>query len=174
MPAARLLRRIPHTPDDLVSLVSDVARYPDFIDLISNVRVGQTKTFSPDHTQFEADAVISYKFLNETFRSRVNVHPQSRRIMVEKPDKSGAVKSLSNSWIFHELSDGSTLVEFYVDVRLKAFPLEMLIRDKFDKASTYIMKRFEQRADVLFTRLPETPLDMTAETARLGLRQVSV
>lgn len=174
MPAAKLLRHARFRPEDLLAMVADVAKYPEFIDLISQTRIGKKTQLSPQCEQFEADAVISFKFLNETFRSHVDVDREKMRVSVKKPDKAGALKSLSNKWVFHELADGSTLIEFEVDVRLKAMPLEFLLRDKFDKTSLYVIKMFESRAEAIFEKLPETKLDLNAEAARLGLGRVQV
>lgn len=174
MPAAKLLRHARFRPEDLLAMVADVAKYPDFIDLISQTRVGKKVEVSPYREQFEADAVISFKFLNETFRSHVDVDREHMKVTVQKPDKAGALKSLSNKWVFHELSDGTTLIEFEVDVRLKAMPLEFLLRDKFDKTSLYVIKMFETRAEAIFEKLPETTLDIKSEAARLGLGRLQV
>lgn len=152
-------------------MVADVARYPDFIPLISATRIQNLKEVTPAHRQFEADAVVRYKLLSETFRSIVNVQTDISRIEVKKPNRAGAVKSLSNSWEFHALGDGSTLVEFKVTVSLQNFVLNRLVREKFDKASGYIMGLFEARADTLFEGVKLETLDMQAEYARLGLSQ---
>lgn len=174
MPAAKLLRHARFRPEDLLSMVADVGKYPEFIDLISQTRVSKKVQLSPQHEQFEADAVVSFKFLNETFRSHVDVDHENMKVSVQKPDKAGALKSLSNRWVFHELSDGTTLIEFEVDVRLKAMPLEFLLRDKFDKTSLYVIKMFESRAEAIFEKLPETQLDLNAEALRLGLGRLQV
>jgi len=174
MPAAKLTRHARFRPHDLLDMVADVGKYPEFIDLISQTRIGKKTELGAGRERFEADAVISFKFLNETFRSLVDVDRNAMRVSVKKPDKAGALKSLSNLWIFHELSDGSTLIEFEVDVRLKALPLEFLLRDKFDKTSLYMIKKFEKRAEAIFEKLPETQLDLQAEVRRLGLGALQV
>lgn len=169
MPAASLLQRVRHRPEDIMTLVADVEKYPRFIDLISALRVTKTTAISPAHTRFEAEAVVAYKFISETFRSIVEVRSDKHRILVKKADKGGAVKSLENNWKFIELSDGSTLVDFDVDVRLKAFPLEILARDKFDKVAQKIMEMFIAYAAETLELVGEDSLDMTAELRRLGL-----
>ena len=79
------------------------------------------------------------------------------------------MKTLENTWKFHPLSDGSTAVEFYVDVSLKAFPLNMLIRDKMDKASDVIMNAFVARAAQICKPVKGEGVDLAAEYRRLGL-----
>jgi len=169
LPAASLLQRVKHRPDDIMGLVADVESYPRFINLISALRVTKKTQLTEHHTYFEAEAVVAYKFISETFRSVVDVHSDSRQIVVKKADKGGAVKSLINNWIFYELADGSTLVDFDVDVRLKAFPLEILARDKFDKVAQKIMSMFIAYAGETLDVVGDDAFDMTADVDRLGL-----
>lgn len=170
MAKAHTLRHIPHNPDDLVKLVSDVENYPQFINLISAMRVAKRTQITDTHEQFEADATVVYKFIRENFGSIVDVHSDTRQISVRKAGEGGAVKNLSNNWKFHELSDGSTLVDFSVEVKLKAFPLEILLRDKFEKLGMQIMNVFEAKAAKLFPKVGQENLDLKAECARLGLK----
>ena len=169
MPKARYAQRIFHAPDDLLSLVADVERYPEFVDFISAMRVTSREEMSASHTHFEAEAMVAYKMINEQFASVVDVYRDQHKIVVEKSDKSGALKSLRNEWTFHLLPDGSTLVEFFVDVKLKAFFLDKLLADKFERAATEIMERFEARAAELYEPAGQESYDASADIARLGL-----
>jgi coenzyme Q-binding protein COQ10 len=67
MPRAHFMRRIRNRPQDLFDLVADVENYPAFINLISALRV--TKKLS--ETEFEAEAIVAYKMISETFRSHI-------------------------------------------------------------------------------------------------------
>jgi len=139
MPKATYAKRIFHTPEDLLDMVADVENYPLFVDLISALRVTKETQISDDHTHLEAEAVVAYKMINETFASTVDVHSEAGKIIVQKSERGGPLKSLLNEWTFHPLPDGSTLVEFFIDVRLKAFFLDSLLAQKFDKAANMIM-----------------------------------
>ena len=170
MPAAKLKQRVMFRPEDMLALVAGVEDYPKFISLISALRVTKREETGDEREVFEAEAIVAFKFLSETFRSIVEVDHAAKRIVVKKADKSGAVKSLSNHWVFHELSDGSTLIDFAVDVRLKAFPLEMLVREKFDKASQKIMNMFIAHAEQTYDKVGNENLDLASEIKSLGLR----
>ncbi len=147
-------------------MVADVENYPQFINLISALRI--TKKIS--ETDFEAEAIVSYKMLRESFRSLIHVDRENKFIRVTKAEKGGAVKTLENTWKFHELSDGTTAVEFFVEVSLKAFPLNMLIKEKMAKASDVIMGAFERRAAKVCKPVKSGKLDLSAELSRLGLK----
>lgn len=154
-----------HRPDDMLAMVADVERYPKFIKFISALRVKTRKQISETVEQFEAEATVSFKFVSEKFISDVKVDKAARTISVKKSGHGGALKSLENSWEFIELSDGSTLVNFYVDVSLKAFPLNILLADKFDKVGDELMKLFEKKAGMAFEKVGDPNLDWEAEMA---------
>ena len=174
MAKAKLVRRVMHSPDDLIDLVSNVEAYPEFINLLSAVRVSNRTSPMPGVETFDAEANVSFKFVSETFRSSVKVDRNLKRIDVAKANRSGAVKALTNNWVFHELSDGSSIVDFYVEVKLKAFPLEILLREKFDKAGTHLMNLFEAKAGQVCPRVGQDNLDVAAEAIRLGLEGVTL
>ena len=113
--------------------------------------------------------MVSYKMLRETFRSHIIADREALKIEVKKAEKGGAVKSLLNRWRFYRLKDGSTLVDVVVDVRLKARPLEFLLRDKFEKASIHIVNLFETRASQNYPRIGEKDYDWKPEMKSLGL-----
>ena len=165
MPQAHLIRRIRNAPEDLFDLVADVENYPEFINLISALRV--TRKLS--ETEFEAEAVVAYKMIRETFRSHIISDKEALRIEVKKAEKGGAVKSLLNKWQFYPLKDGSTLVDVVVEVRLKARPLEFLLRDKFEKASIHIVSVFELRASQYLPKVGEADYDFKDELKDFGL-----
>lgn len=165
MPKAHFLRRIRNRPEDLFELVSNVENYPEFINLISALRV----TEKLSETEFEAEAIVAYKMISESFRSHVIADREALKISVRKAEKGGAVKSLLNSWTFYPLKDGSTLIDVVVDVRLKAMPLEFLLRDKFAKASVHIVSVFEKRASQNFEVIGDVQYDCNPEIKTLGL-----
>jgi len=165
MPSASFTRHICHDSDELLEMVADVENYPVFINLISALRI----TKKIDDKNFEAEAVVAYKMIRESFKSLIHIDREKKFIRVTKAEKGGAVKTLENTWKFHSLSDGSTAVEFYVDVTLKAFPLNMLIRDKMDRASTVIMNAFVARAAQICKPVKGEGMDLAEEYARLDL-----
>jgi len=165
MPTASFTRHICHNADDLLEMVANVEDYPVFISLISALRI----TKKINETDFEAEAVVAYKMIRESFKSLIHIDREKKFIRVTKAEKGGAVKTLDNTWKFHPLSDGSTAVEFYVDVSLKAFPLNLLIKDKMARASDVIMNAFVARAAQICKPVKSEGMDLAAEYKRLGL-----
>ncbi len=165
MPSTSFTRHIEHGADELLEMVANVEDYPKFINLISALRI--TKQISD--TDFEAEAVVAYKMIRESFKSYIQIDRENKFIRVSKAERGGAVKTLENTWKFHELSDGTTAVEFFVDVSLKAFPLNILIKDKMARASEVIMNAFVARAAQVCKPVQTEGMDLAAEYERLGL-----
>ncbi len=138
--------RLFHKPEDLLDMVIDVESYPKFINFISSVRILNREMPAANLEVLTVDVAIQYKFISETFRSQATADRENLRIRIEKSGHGGAVRALANTWIFHELSDGSTQLDFEVDVVLKAAPLQFLIKRKIDSAALSIMGAFERRA----------------------------
>lgn len=127
-------------------MVIDVENYPKFINFISSVRILKRETPTPTLESLTVDVAIQYKFVSETFRSLATADRDNLQITIEKSGHGGAVRTLTNTWVFHELSDGSTQLDFSLDVSLKAAPLQFLIKNKIDSAAQSIMNAFERRA----------------------------
>jgi len=139
-------RRLFHRPEDLLDMVIDVENYPKFINFISSVRILKRESPAPAIEALKVDVAVQYKFISETFRSHATADRANQRIIIKKSGHGGAVRSLTNTWVFHELSDGSTQLDFTLDVTLKAAPLQFLVRGKIDGAAKSIMNAFERRA----------------------------
>jgi len=139
-------KRLFHRPEDLLDMVIDVESYPKFINFISSVRILKRETPSRKVEALTVDVAIQYKFISETFRSLATVDRENLRIQITKAGHGGAVRKLTNTWNFQPLSDGSTQLDFSLDVALKAAPLQFLIRRKIDGAAASIMDAFEKRA----------------------------
>lgn len=170
MPKAHLIRRIRNDPHELFDLVADVEKYPEFINLLSALRI--TKKISD--TEFEAEAIVAYKMIRETFRSHITADKEALSISVRKAEKGGVVKSLLNDWMFYPLKDGSCLVEVVVDVKLRGLGLDFLLRDKFSKASTHIVNVFETRARQQLKKTGDPKYDFKAEMKTFGLSEDKV
>ena len=139
-------KRLFHRPEDLLDMVIDVEKYPKFINFISSVRVLKRETPSPFVEALTVDVAVQYKFISETFRSLATADRENLRIRIEKAGHGGAVRRLANIWEFHPLSDGSTQLDFTLDVALKAAPLQFLFRSKLGETAASIMNAFEKRA----------------------------
>ena len=141
--------RLFHKPEDLFDMVIDVENYPKFINFISSVRILKREKPSPSLEALTVDVAVQYNLISETFRSVATADRENLCIKIEKSGHGGAVRTLTNTWVFHALSDGSTQLDFTLDVTLKIAPLQFLMRGKIDGAAKSIMNSFERRAKIV-------------------------
>ncbi len=68
MPRFSKSARVPYTPAQAFDLVSDIARYPDFIKWITAMRVSDVRLDEAGITHSRGDAVVGFKGLLSGFR----------------------------------------------------------------------------------------------------------
>lgn len=148
MPTHSESRNMPYSAAQMYALVSDVARYPEFLPWNSAARI-RKRTENPDGSiLLEADLVISFKVFREKFGSRATLWPADNRLDVEYLD--GPFKYLKSWWRFADLPEGGCKAEFFVDFEFRNAILQKVIGVVFDEAMRRIVRAFEERAAVLY------------------------
>ena len=142
MPGIRETRRLPYSAEQMFDLVSDVARYPEFLPWVVATRVR-----SDDGREMVADMLVGFKALREKFTSRV-LKQRPERLEVIYID--GPMRDLDNVWYFRALPEGGCEVDFCVDFTFKNKMFEMLAGQYFDRAFRKMVAAFETRADELY------------------------
>ena len=142
MPHHHERRALPHSAAQMYDLVADVRSYSEFLPWVSAVRVREDS-----ETEMLADLVVGFKSLREKFSSRVMKTPRSA-IIVDYLD--GPMKHLHNQWLFEELPDGGSIVDFTVDFSFRNAMFEMLAGQFFDSALRKMTAAFIDRADALY------------------------
>ena len=148
MPTHAEQKKLPYRSDQLFDLVADVESYPQFLPWCLACRI----TRREDEHTFYADLTIGYKFVRETFVSKVHLTPHDT-IHVEYLE--GPLKNLSNKWRFIDNSDGSTTIDFYVDFEFKSIIIKKLMGVFFNEAVRRMVSAFETRARTLYTKGPQ-------------------
>ncbi|MFS2317640.1 type II toxin-antitoxin system RatA family toxin [Maricaulis sp. D1M11] len=144
----RRAQRFFYSADDLFDLVSDVRHYPNFIHQITAMRVTD-ETRTAHGFQLKAEARVRYKFVTERFTTVVHADENKRTIEVEFV--SGPFRKLENNWRFHALSDGSCLVEFYINAAFRNPVLQMLLDSNRERAVSVLISRFQDEAKRRYT-----------------------
>ena len=142
MPRHSETRRLPYTSEQMFDLVSDVARYPEFLPWVSAIRV-RTDTA----TDMVADMIVGFKGLRETFTSKVR---KDRPHLVNVDYVDGPLKHLTNEWRFRDDGKGGCEIDFCVDFAFKNRMFEMLAGQVFDRALRKMIGAFEARAQALY------------------------
>ena len=149
MPSASIKKKIPCSKENLIKMVLDIEKYPEFVPWCLNSKI-YTKIDKGEKIEIIADITIGKSFFNETYKSFVVYEKKLDFIYVT--NIQGPLKHLRNKWFFKELTTGS-IVEFQVDFELKNRILNALMSKSFDIGLKKIAKAFEKRAINLFNRV---------------------
>jgi coenzyme Q-binding protein COQ10 len=142
MPNHAEKRIVPYTAHQMFELVADIEKYPAFLPWCL-----EAKIHTRQDDEILADLVIGYKFLRESFTSRVTLERFSR---IEVTYQNGPLKYLNNSWQFKALEDNRCKIDFYVDFSFKSSLFESAITLFFNQAVHIMMSAFEERARKLY------------------------
>ena len=142
MPTHAEKRRLPHSSQQMFNLVSDVAKYPEFLPWCVGTRIKEE-----DSQHIVADMVIGYKMFREKFTSRVEFSAPDRINVVYE---NGPFKYLNNHWIFTSEEDGSCTVDFFVDFEFHSKLLQKIIGVMFNEAVKIMVHAFEKRAAIIY------------------------
>ncbi len=159
--------RLRHRPDDLFTLVGDVRRYPEFIKLITAMRV-KSESGTDAHRELVAEARVRFRFVRERFTTHVTL--DRRKHVIDVTYMEGPFRDLANRWTFHALEDGSTLVDFWIRYQFGNPVLQMLLDANRARAIRYLINAFREEAERRYDQVGEANYDLSREMRRLGMR----
>ena len=146
MSSASIKKIISCKKNQLIELVLDIEKYPEFVPWCIEGKV-YDKNESEDLITFNGDLKVGKSFLNETFSSQVSYYKEKDKIVVT--NLGGPLKHLKNEWLFKEINN-STQLEFFIDFELKNSILNAIIKNSFKIGLNKIAKSFEERAIKLY------------------------
>mgnify|MGYP001269194120 FL=1 len=146
MSSASIKKIIPCKKKQLIEMVLDIEKYPEFVPWCIEGKI-QDKTESVDLIMLKGDLKVGKSFLNETFSSHVSYYKEKDKIIVTNLD--GPLKYLKNEWLFKEINNGTQL-EFLIDFELKNPILNSIMKKSFELGLNKIAKSFEERAIKLY------------------------
>ena len=149
MPSASIKKKIPCTKENLIKMVLDIEKYPEFVPWCLNGKIHSSND-KGDTLEIIADLTIGKSFFNETYKSFVIYNKKTNSILVTSLD--GPLKHLENKWYFKQL-DSNSEIEFHIDFELKSKILNLLMTKSFDIGLKKIADAFEKRATDLFKRI---------------------
>ena len=148
MLSASIKKEIPCSKENLIKMVLDIEKYPEFVPWCLNAKI-HSKNDKGDKVEITAALTIGKSFFNETYMSFVVYHKSSDSIHVTNMD--GPLKHLENKWFFKKKDENSE-IDFRVDFELKNKILNMLMTKSFDVGLKKIASAFEKRAIELFDK----------------------
>ena len=146
MSSATIKKIIPCKKEQLIEMVLDIEKYPEFVPWCIEGKKYEINE-SSDLIIFKGDLKVGKSFLNETFSSHVTFYKEKDKIIVT--NLNGPLKHLKNEWKFKEVNN-STQLEFYVDFELKNPILNGIMKKSFELVLNKRAKAFEDRAIKLF------------------------
>ena len=146
MPSASIKKEIPCSKENLIRMVLDIEKYPEFVPWCLNGKI-HSKNDKGDKIEIIADLTIGKSFFNETYKSFVIYDKSADSIHVTNID--GPLKYLDNKWFFKQVGNNSE-VDFRVGFELKNKVLNVLMSKSFDIGLKKIADAFERRAIELF------------------------
>ena len=148
MPKASVKRSIECKKEQLIDLVLDIEKYPDFVPFCMGAKVHEKKE-QGDLLLIIADLTIGKGPFKDTYKSDVKFNKKKDSIYVTNLD--GPLKHLENKWQFKE-ENKITKVSFEVDFELKNDFLNIVMTKSFQFGLDKIADAFEERAKELFSK----------------------
>ena len=148
MPKASVKRSIKCKKEQLIDLVLDVEKYPEFVPFCLEAKVYKKKE-KGDLLLMIADLTIGKGPFKDTYKSDVKYNKKEDFIYVTNLD--GPLKHLDNKWYFQQVNK-ITEVSFEVDFELKNDFLNIIMTKSFHFGLDKVADAFEKRAEHLFSK----------------------
>tara|TARA_Y100000992_G_scaffold297969_1_gene262386 strand:- start:795 stop:1244 length:450 start_codon:yes stop_codon:yes gene_type:complete len=146
MPSSSIKKIIPCKKSDLINLILDIEKYPEFVPWCLSGKVHK-KNVMNDMIEMEADLTVGKKFLNQTYKSHVIYYKEKDKIIVN--NIGGPLKHLKNEWHIKQVNNQSE-VNFKIDFEIKNIVYNLIMSKSFDQGLRKIADAFEKRAVQLF------------------------
>jgi len=146
MSSASIKKIISCNKKNLINMVLDIEKYPDFVPWCMDGIINERKE-SKDYIEIKADLRVGKKFINEVYSSLVLYIKKEDKIIVTNIE--GPLKFLKNEWKFKEINN-NTQLDFSIDFELKNSFLNIIMKNSFNFGVNKIADAFENRANKLF------------------------
>ena len=146
MPKASVKRLIECKKDQLVDLVLDIEKYPEFVPFCLDSHVYE-KNKEGNQTLIIADLTIGKGPFKDTYKSDVKFNKEDSTINVT--NIGGPLNHLQNNWSFNEVT-GGTEIFFDIDFEIENKFLNVLMSKSFEFGLNKIADAFQKRAETLY------------------------
>jgi len=147
MPKASVKRLIECKKKQLIKLVLDIEKYPQFVPFCLDAHIYEKKE-QGNFTLIIADLTIGKGPIKDTYKSEVRYNKKNNFINVT--NIGGPLKHLENNWNFIDI-DGFTEVYFNIDFEIENKLLNIVMAKSFQFGLDKIADAFQKRAKFLFS-----------------------
>ena len=146
MPKASVKRLIECNKNQLIDLVLDIEKYPEFVPFCLDAHVFEKNT-EGDMTLIIADLTIGKGPFKDTYKSDVKFNKKDSSIKVT--NIGGPLNHLENKWYFNDHENG-TEISFDIDFEIENKFLNIVMTKSFQFGLDKIADAFQKRAETLF------------------------
>ena len=143
MPKASVKRLIECKKKDLINLVLDIEKYPEFVPFCYAAKIHETVD-EKDSIKIIADLTIGKGPFKDTYKSNVKFDKNENSIKVT--NIGGPLKHLENNWYFSD-NEGGTEIFFDIDFEIENKFLNVLMSKSFEFGLNKIADAFQKRAE---------------------------
>ena len=148
MPKASVKRLIECKKNQLIDLVLDIEKYPEFVPFCLDAKIYEKKE-KGDYILIIADLTIGKGPFKDTYKSYVKFNKKDNSIKVTNIE--GPLNRLENIWLFNDNVNG-TEISFDIDFEIENKFLNIVMTKSFQFGLDKIADAFQKRADDLFNQ----------------------
>ena len=146
MPKASVKRLIECKKEDLINLVLDIEKYPEFVPFCYAAKIYETSE-KDNQIKIVADLTIGKGPFKDTYKSDVRYNKNEDIIFVTNID--GPLNHLENKWYFKQKKE-NTEISFNINFEIENRFLNIVMEKSFKFGLNKIADSFQKRANNLF------------------------
>ena len=146
MPKASVKRLIECKKEDLINLVLDIEKYPEFVPFCYAAKIYETSE-KDNQIKIIADLTIGKGPFKDTYKSDVRYNKNEDTIFVTNID--GPLNHLENKWYFIQKKE-NTEISFDINFEIENRFLNIIMEKSFQFGLNKIADSFQKRASDLF------------------------
>ena len=146
MPKASVKRLIECKKEDLINLVLDIEKYPEFVPFCYAAKIYETSE-KDNQIKIIADLTIGKGPFKDTYKSDVRYNKNEDIIFVTNID--GPLNHLENKWYFNQKKE-NTEISFDINFEIENRFLNIIMEKSFQFGLNKIADSFQKRANDLF------------------------
>ena len=154
MSSASITKIISCQKNQLIEMVLDIEKYPEFVPFCLDSHVYE-RNKEDNQILIIADLTIGKGPFKDTYKSDVKFDKENSTINVT--NIGGPLNHLENNWIFNE-TKGGTEISFDIDFEIENKFLNVLMSKSFEFGLNKIADAFQKRAENLYRSI-EDPLN---------------
>lgn len=133
---------VPHSADEMYSLVADVERYPEFLPWCTGAEL-----HSQDESFIEASLQLQRGGVSKKFRTRNALFPGER---MDIALVGGPFRTLAGGWRFEQLGDDGSKVSMEMQFEFENRVTDALFGHYFEETCNSLIDSFIRRANEIY------------------------